>query len=253
MDHTTRSLIQVAAATAAGAVLAGFATWAIITAIERFADLEARITELSGRLDGRIDSLEYQVSAIAADQEATAPAPASALMLDNLDAAGTSYGPADALVTIVEFSDFECPYCAMLQPTLEQAREQYGDQIRFVFRHFPLTSIHPNAWKAAEASLCAGEQGRFWDLHGAMFADQEALDVPSLKATARQLGLDGAAFDECLDTDRYYAAVETDVRAGDAAGVAGTPAMFINRRHLSGALPYYELQAAIDAAITAQE
>ncbi len=152
-----------------------------------------------------------------------------------------AYGPADAPVTIVEFSDFECPYCARLLPALEQAKRQYAGKLRVVYRHYPLTGIHPNAWKAAEAALCAGEQGRFWELHDLMFAEQEALTVADLKAKAARLELNGEAFNQCLDSSRHHDAVLADVRAGDAAGVSGTPAMFVN-----GAVPFAKLAAIID-------
>ena len=157
-----------------------------------------------------------------------------------------SSGPADAPVTIVEFSDFECPFCARLLPTLEQVKRQYAAAVRVVYRHYPLTGIHPNAWKAAEASLCAAEQGRFWDLHDLMFAEQDALAAADLKEKAARLDLDTDAFNGCLDSGRHYAAVLADLRAGDAVGVSGTPALFINGRFVGGAAPFPTLAEIID-------
>lgn len=157
-----------------------------------------------------------------------------------------SSGPPDAPVTIVEFSDFECPYCARLLPTLQRVKHQYAGKVRVVYRHYPLTGIHPNAWKAAEAALCAGEQGRFWDLHDLMFAEQGALTVPDVKEKATRLQLDAEAFNQCLDSGRHHGAVLADVRAGDAVGVSGTPAMFVNGRFIGGAAPFRTLTAVID-------
>lgn len=160
---------------------------------------------------------------------------------------GYSVGPADAPVTIVEFSDFECPYCARLLPTLERLRAEYTGKVRIIYRHYPLTSIHPYAWKAAEAALCAGEQGRFWELHDLMFADQDDLSVTAIKALVGLVGpMDTVAFDACLDSGRYSETVAADVRAGDALGVSGTPALFVNGRPLSGAVPFTELAAVVD-------
>jgi protein-disulfide isomerase len=157
-----------------------------------------------------------------------------------------SKGPKGAPVTLVEFSDFQCPYCRVLQSALDQVEETYGDQVRFVFRQFPLTSIHPQANDAAEASLCANAQGMFWEMHDALFANQRALQVDQLKATAREIGLDGAEFDECMDFDRYAFEVFADSEAGSIAGVQGTPMIFINGRALSGAKPFEEISAIID-------
>ena len=157
-----------------------------------------------------------------------------------------SHGPADAPVTIVEFSDFECPYCARLAPVLDEVKRQYGDTVRVVYRHYPLSGIHPDAWKAAEASLCAHRQGSFWEFHDLLFAEQGSLTVADLKEKAARLDLDAEAFGECLDSGRYYDAVLADMRAGDAVGVSGTPAMFVNGRFIGGALPFAALAELIE-------
>jgi protein-disulfide isomerase len=158
---------------------------------------------------------------------------------------GPAKGPATAPVTIVEFSDFECPFCARVVPTLDQVKEKYGDQVRLVFRQFPL-DMHPNAAKAAEAALCAQDQGKFWEMHDAMFADQKKLAVADLKATAGTLGLDAAAFGSCLDSGKHAAQVKADLKAGTLAGVSGTPALFVNGRFLNGAVPYETIAEVID-------
>ena len=173
------------------------------------------------------------------------------IMLDPLrvdvEAVGPSKGAGEsAAVTIVEFSDFECPYCRQVNPSLSKAVSEYGDQVRLVFRQFPLTNIHPNAIKAAEASLCAEDQGKFWALHDAMFDDQKNLGVDNLKTLAETTGLDTAAFNECLDSGRYNDQVRKDVRDGASIGVTGTPAMFVNGRPMSGAVSFEMLAEVID-------
>ncbi len=165
-------------------------------------------------------------------------------------------GPADAKVTIVEFSDFQCPYCASFaEETLPQILANYGDKVRFVFMNLPLTSIHENAEKAAEAGECANEQGAFWQFHDIMFQNQDNLTVDDLKGYAAQLQLDTAKFNDCLDSGRMVDAVQADLETGQKAATDagltrfGTPAFFINGVNLAGAQPYEVFKAAIDAAL----
>jgi protein-disulfide isomerase len=159
-------------------------------------------------------------------------------------------GPADAPVTIVEFSDFQCPYCARFQTeTLPQIIQNYGDKVRFVYRDFPLTSLHANALKAAEASECADDQGAYWKYHDLLFQNQSALDDASLKNYAATLGLDTAAFNQCLDSDSTMSEIQKDYQDGITAGVQGTPAFFVNGNLIEGAQPYSVFQAAIEAAL----
>ena len=160
-------------------------------------------------------------------------------------ATGPAKGPANAPVTIVEFSDFQCPFCSRVNPTLAQVREKYGDKVRIVFRQFPL-SFHQQAQKAAEASLCAADQGKFWELHDAMFADPQALGVDQLKTKAAGLGVNAEQFNQCLDSGKHAATVQADLKAGSEAGVNGTPAMFINGRFVNGAVPFEQITPIID-------
>lgn len=165
--------------------------------------------------------------------------------VDVATAGHPSWGPQDASVTLVEFSDFECPYCAGFTETLQRIKQDYEGRIRVVYRQFPLTQIHPNAMQAAEASLCAEEQGKFWQLHDLMFADQQGLGTAQLREKARQVGMDGVAFDACLDSGRYLEQIEADLQAGTRLGVTGTPAVFINGRPLGGGAVGYEVLAAM--------
>jgi len=163
-----------------------------------------------------------------------------------VDAAGSpAKGPADASVTLIEFSDFQCPYCASLSRTLRQVVDNFGKDVRLVYRQFPLSQMHPNAQAAAEASLCAAEQGHFWEMHDLMFQDQQQLKDEDLKADATKLNLDSANFGKCLDSHRFAAKIREDLREGAGLGVSGTPAVFINGRMLSGAQSYDEIVKVI--------
>ena len=165
-----------------------------------------------------------------------------------LDLAGApATGPDDAPITLVEFSDFECPYCKSFAPTLDQVKASYPDQVRIVFLQFPLREIHPNAQKAAEASLCIHEQDKFWEAHDLFFAEQGALTVADLQQKAESLGLDMTAFNACFESGKYVDSIEADLRKGFEAGVNGTPAVFINGRPLpGGAVPFQMVAEIID-------
>jgi protein-disulfide isomerase len=164
---------------------------------------------------------------------------------------GATKGPAAAPVQIIEFSDFQCPYCQRAQSTVEQVLNTYGDRIQFVYRHFPLPN-HPNARPAAEASLCAAEQGKFWPYHDKLFASPSQLSEADLKKHAAELGLDAPKFDACVESRKYKAQVDADAQAGEQAGVNGTPAFFINGRLLSGAQPFEAFKRIIDDELSSK-
>ncbi len=154
-------------------------------------------------------------------------------------------GNPKAAVTIVEFSDFECPFCVRARPTVKRVRDTYGDKVQWAFRHYPL-DFHPQAQKAGEAAACAAEQGRFWEMHDLLWDKPTELQVPELKQHAGALGLDAQAFAACLDGGRHAELVERDFRAGQEYGVTGTPAFFVNGRLISGAQPVEAFQQVID-------
>ena len=162
-----------------------------------------------------------------------------------VEAKGPSRGPEAAPVTIVEFSDFQCPFCGREYPVIEKIMKDYDGKVRLVFRNFPL-DFHPFAQKAAEAAACAGDQSKFWELHNAMFSNQQKLAVDDLKGYAKTAGLDSAKFDKCLDSGEKKTQVEADQKAGAAAGVSGTPAFFVNGVFINGAVPYDQIKQAVD-------
>jgi protein-disulfide isomerase/autonomous glycyl radical cofactor GrcA len=167
-------------------------------------------------------------------------------------ATGPARGPADAKVTIVEFSDFQCPYCGAAFGTVEQLMQQYAGKVKLVFRQFPLP-MHPQAEKAAEASLCAADQNKFWEMHDLLFKNQKKLEVPDLKTWAASAGVgDPAKFAQCLDSGEKKKLVESDMEAGQAAGVNGTPAFFINGVFLNGAMPIEEFKKLIDPELASR-
>ncbi len=161
-----------------------------------------------------------------------------------------SKGPKDAPVTVVEFSDFQSAQSSRMNKTLHQVLDKYGDKIRLVYRQFPLSQINPDAEKAAEASLCAADQNRFWELHDSMFGAQNELKAKDLEAKAAGLKLNAGAFNSCLSSGKYAQRVQQDQREGYSLGVIGSPALFINGRYYSGAPTVSELSRLIDEELS---
>jgi protein-disulfide isomerase len=158
-------------------------------------------------------------------------------------------GDPKAPVTIVEFSDFQCPFCRQSVATVKDVLAKYQGRVKLAFLDFPLVEIHPRAHSAAEAARCAGEQGKFWKYHDSLFADQSKLDEAGLVGRAQDLKMDEAAFQSCLASGRFQADIEANREQGIKAGVTGTPGFFINGVFLSGAQPQAEFEKIIDSQL----
>ena len=160
-------------------------------------------------------------------------------------------GPENAPVTIVEFSDFQCPFCRRVQPTLDQLQQTYGDKLRWSFKDLPLVNIHPEALKAAEAARCAGEEDKFWEYRAALF-EASRIDRALFDSTAERVGLDSAKFAACLDSDRHGPAVMANLAEAGELGLNGTPAFLVNGVLLSGAQPFEAFAEVIDRELERQ-
>ncbi|NOK38453.1 thioredoxin domain-containing protein [Corallococcus exercitus] len=180
-----------------------------------------------------------------AQQQAEPPAAAKKV---DVPADSPVVGPATAKVTIVEWSDFECPFCSRAVPTINKIKETYGKDVRVVFRHQPLP-MHSHAKLAAQASMAAHEQGKFWEMHDKLFANQRALERGDLEKYAQEIGLDVNKFKAALDSNKFSAKIDADSASGMAVGANGTPAFFINGRFLSGAQPFEAFKPLIDQEI----
>lgn len=177
--------------------------------------------------------------------------------VEELVDSGHVKGNSDALVTVVEFSDFQCPACGAAFPTVENVFNQYKDKIRLVYRHFPLTTIHPFAVSAAEASECAARQNKFWEMYTALFEQQgvwtAALDTANAKQRIREiaigLGVNATDFDQCLSSRAQLSKVQADLDAGAKFGINSTPTFFINSKKFAGGLSQNQFSQEIDAAL----
>lgn len=165
-------------------------------------------------------------------------------------------GPEEAPVTLVEYGDYECPYCGMAEPIVKKARRELGSQLRFVFRNFPLAETHPHARLAAQAAEAAGAQGRFWEMHDIIFEHQYDLEVEDLVGYAKSLGLDALQVARDLEAGTYEKRVRDDFRSGVRSGVNGTPTFFLNEIRYDGSWANEEafiraLREAADRGISA--
>jgi protein-disulfide isomerase len=158
-------------------------------------------------------------------------------------------GPATAAVTLVEYGDYQCPFCGNIQPVIKKLRKHYGDQLRFVFRNFPQVRVHAYAQRAAEAAEAADGQGKFWEMHDYLYDHQEALDVENLARAATVLGLDKVKFDREVAERVYADRVQRDIQSGNDSGVGGTPTIFINGVRNDDDDDFETLKATIEEAI----
>jgi protein-disulfide isomerase len=175
----------------------------------------------------------------------TLPAPRAEIALDNAPTRGVPNAP----VVVVEFADYECPYCQQVSPELQKLEAEYRGRIVFAYKDTPLPS-HAHAEKASEAAQCARVQGKFWEYHDLLFASKQ-YEIPDLKEHARKLSLDGAAFDKCLDTGEQTGTVKAHLAEAEKLGLSGTPSFFVNGRFLSGAVEYGTLRAVVEQELAA--
>ena len=170
--------------------------------------------------------------------------------IDLKNAAHTySKGAKGSKVQVVEFADFQCPYCTRAADTMSELAKKYGDRVEFSYRHFPLRQIHPEAQRASEIAQCSGEQGKFWEVHDTLYANQSTLDEENAKRLAGEAGVDVAKLTECLSAGRGAAQVDADYNKGTEVGVEGTPSFFINGRRFEGNPNTPGLSEAIEEAL----
>ncbi|MBI2982535.1 MAG: thioredoxin domain-containing protein [Deltaproteobacteria bacterium] len=162
-----------------------------------------------------------------------------------------SMGPKDAPIRLVEYTDYECPFCGRARDSVNQVLKEYKGKVRYVIKDFPL-SFHKNAFKAHEAAHCAGDQGKYWEMNGKIWADQRAITEEDLKKHASEIKLKTKEFEECLSSGKFAALVRQNIQEGQDVGVSGTPAFFINGRPLSGARPFEAFKEIIDGQLSGQ-
>ncbi len=232
-------------------VLAALVLVLLVLGVSNAASLNALNVKVDGFSGGvqadQGDSAPKQVAPQQPSQPQAQPSPSVQVGVDDDPVKGSASAP----VTIIEFSDFQCPYCGrFFTDTLPQIEQNYIDtgKAKLIYRDFPL-SFHPNAEPAAEAADCAGEQGKFWEMHDKLFGNQASLSDANYRQWAADLGLDTTQFNSCLDSKKYASEIQNDIQDGQAAGVSGTPTFFINGNKVVGAQPYSVFEQAIDAAL----
>ncbi len=200
--------------------------------------------KLQGRREAFLNSLRSQAKVVL--HLLPPPVFRAQVSADGAPFKGAATGP----VTIVEFTDFHCPFCKRVQPTLSAVLARYGDKVKVVHRDYPIDQLHPASRKAHEAARCANDQGKFWAYHDLLYANAPKASPENLKAFAREVGLDLPAFDQCVASGKHQADVRRDVEEGTKAGVTGTPAFFVNGRLLSGAQPFESFARVIEEELS---
>ncbi|MEE2665769.1 MAG: thioredoxin domain-containing protein [Myxococcota bacterium] len=241
MDRLGATVIA-AALILGGSIVA--AAWMVSSAVN---DANATLSEVEGALSEAVsdlgETLAKAAPARAAEPRRRGPDPAKVYSLAT--AGAPALGPETAKVTVVEFSDFQCPYCSRVYPTLLRLRQEYGDDVRIVFKHMPL-AIHSKAPAAHAAAEAAKLQGQFWAMHDKIFAGQRLLSDAQYEAWAKEIGLDVERFKQDLASRAVKDRVDADLSEAQKLGVTGTPAFFINGRFLSGAQPFANFKRMID-------
>ena len=172
-------------------------------------------------------------------------------LVDSVNPVDHRVGPEHAAVTVVEYGDFECPHCKQAAGTVKLMLARFDEQVRFVFRHFPLEEVHPHARRAAEAAECAGGQGKFWAMHDLLFENQLHLEQPQLLEYARRIGLDMARFTAEMNDEVYLQRIREHQNGGDASGVRATPTFFVNDRIADVSYGLHSLIEVVQAEIAA--
>jgi protein-disulfide isomerase len=217
------------------------------------------LSESADRLEGIRVAMGEMKDAMAARPAAPAAAAAAAAPRRGPDperryeialGAAPVIGPEKAKITIVAFSDFQCPFCGRVTPTLEQVRKEYGEQVRIAFKHLPL-DFHDKAPAAHAAAIAAGKQGKFWEMHDKIFANQQEMSPQKYEQYAGEMGLDVDRFRKDVASEEVQKAIAADKQEAAQLGVTGTPSFFINGRFLSGAQPFTAFKAAIDRELNA--
>lgn len=242
-----------------------------VCAVPAFSQSEEEIKGLRRDLDAVRDSLKVIQNELGEIKKLLQQRPAAAPQAQPFQGAtisidgGPTLGSNNAKVTLIEFSDYQCPFCKRnFQQTFPEIDKEYikTGKVKYVFRAFPLETIHPAAFKAAEAALCGGEQGKYWEMHDKLFTNQNALAPANLLEYAKSVGLDGGKFQACLDSGRQAATIRKDMAEGRKAGVAGTPGFFLGltqanatvraTKFINGAQPYASFKDAIEQLLAAK-
>jgi len=226
------------------AILVGVAALVVLTGMNVYQTRQQR-AELNDRMAQLLTAINTKPAA-PAQQRPPGPDPDKVYTVKTDGA--PFIGPSQAPITIAEFSDFQCPFCGKVGPTLDQIRKAYGDNIKLVWKHYPL-DMHPNAKPAALAAEAANSQGKFWEYHDKMFANQSKLGLNDLKQYAKDVGLDTAQFEKDLVDPGKKKRMDDDVAEARSLGITGTPAFFVNGHFLNGAKPFSEFAKVINAEL----